>query len=99
MAQRVSSGAQHGYAIGISTNEGIRLQGFHAKKVLFVIDEAPGVLIDIYEAMEGIRAGGDFIGCHRQCEPLRCYLDFAPFIVPRFRVRPNGIAHLSSTDK
>ena len=47
------------YAIGISTNEGVRVQGFHAKKVLFVIDEAPGVLTDIYEAMEGIRAGGD----------------------------------------
>jgi phage terminase large subunit len=47
------------YAIGISTNEGVRLQGFHAKHVLFVLDEAPGVLPEIYEAIEGIRAGGD----------------------------------------
>jgi hypothetical protein len=47
------------YAIGISTNEGVRLQGFHAKHVFFVLDEAPGVLPEIYEAIEGSRAGGD----------------------------------------
>jgi phage terminase large subunit len=47
------------YAIGISTNEGVRMQGYHAKHVLFVVDEAPGVGSDIYEAIEGIRAGGD----------------------------------------
>ena len=47
------------YAVGVSTNEGVRLQGYHAKHVLFVIDEAPGVGSDIYEAIEGIRAGGD----------------------------------------
>src|SRR5258706_10585240 len=29
------------------------------KKVLMVLDEAPGVLPEIYEAIEGIRAGGD----------------------------------------
>jgi phage terminase large subunit len=47
------------YAIGISTNEGVRLQGFHAKNMLFVLDEAPGVLPEIFEAIEGARAGGD----------------------------------------
>jgi phage terminase large subunit len=47
------------YAIGLSTNEGVRLQGFHGQKVLIVLDEAPGVLPEIYEAIEGIRAGGD----------------------------------------
>jgi len=46
------------YAIGLSTNEGVRFQGFHGN-VLIVIDEAPGVLPEIYEAIEGIRAGGD----------------------------------------
>ena len=46
------------YAIGLSTNEGVRFQGFHGK-VLIVLDEAPGVLPEIYEAIEGIRAGGD----------------------------------------
>lgn len=46
------------YAIGFSTNEGLRFQGFHGN-VLVVIDEAPGVLAEIFEAIEGIRAGGD----------------------------------------
>jgi phage terminase large subunit len=47
------------YAIGLSTNEGVRIQGFHAKHILIVLDEAPGVSPGIYEAIEGIRAGGD----------------------------------------
>ena len=37
---------QHGpgrYATGLSTNEGVRFQGFHGN-VLIVLDEAPGVL-------------------------------------------------------
>lgn len=46
------------YAIGLSTNEGVRFQGFHGR-VLVVLDEAPGVLPEIYESIEGIRAGGD----------------------------------------
>jgi hypothetical protein len=46
------------YAIGLSTNEGVRFQGFHGI-VLIILDEAPGVLPEIYEAIEGIRAGGD----------------------------------------
>jgi phage terminase large subunit len=46
------------YALGLSTNEGIKFQGFHGR-VLIVVDEAPGVKADIWEAIEGIRAGGD----------------------------------------
>lgn len=49
-------------ALGISTNEGVRFQGFHAREnapLLVVLDEAPGVLPSIYEAVEGIAAGGD----------------------------------------
>lgn len=46
------------YAIGISTNEGVRFQGWHGK-VLIVIDEALGVKPPIWEAIEGMRAGGD----------------------------------------
>ena len=46
------------YAIGLSTNEGVRFQGFHGN-VLIVLDEAPGILPEIFEAVEGIRAGGD----------------------------------------
>jgi phage terminase large subunit len=46
------------YALGLSTNEGVRFQGFHGN-VLVVLDEAPGILPEIFEAIEGIRAGGD----------------------------------------
>ena len=46
------------YAMGLSTNEGVRFQGFHGN-VLIVLDEAPGVMPEIYEAIEGIRAGGN----------------------------------------
>jgi phage terminase large subunit len=46
------------YAVGLSTDQGVRFQGFHGR-VLIVVDEAPGVKADIWEAIEGIRAGGD----------------------------------------
>jgi len=46
------------YAVGLSTNEGVNFQGWHGD-VLIVLDEAPGVRPDIFEAIEGIRAGGD----------------------------------------
>lgn len=50
------------FALGLSTNDAVRFQGFHARSgrfLLVVMDEAPGVLPGIYEAIEGIRAGGD----------------------------------------
>ena len=46
------------YILGISTDKGVRFQGWHGK-ILIVLDEAPGIRPDIYEAIEGIRAGGD----------------------------------------
>ena len=46
------------YAIGLSTDESSRFQGFHSGHVLIVLDEAPGVRAEVYEAVEGIRAGG-----------------------------------------
>lgn len=46
------------YAMGLSTNEGVRFQGFHGR-VLIILDEAPGVKPEIWESIEGIRAGGD----------------------------------------
>ena len=46
------------YAVGISTNDSVRFQGWHGT-ILLVLDEAPGVLPDIYESIEGIRAGGN----------------------------------------
>lgn len=50
------------YAIGLSTSKGdhgVRFQGFHADHMLMVLDEAPGVDPNIWEAIEGVRAGGD----------------------------------------
>lgn len=50
------------FAKGLSTNEAVKFQGYHAKDggvVLIVMDEAPGVRSEIWEAIEGIRAGGD----------------------------------------
>ena len=46
------------YAIGLSTDEAVRFQGFHGR-ILIVLDEAPGVRPEIWEAIEGIRAGGE----------------------------------------
>jgi len=42
------------YAIGLSTNEPDRFQGFHAENILVVVDEAAGVSEDIYEGIEGV---------------------------------------------
>jgi hypothetical protein len=50
--------SDNNYAFGLSTNEGVRFQGWHGK-ILIVIDEALGLRADIMEAIEGIRAGGD----------------------------------------
>jgi phage terminase large subunit len=46
------------YALGLSTNQGVRFQGFHSGHLLVVIDEAVGVEGEIWEAIEGARAGG-----------------------------------------
>ncbi len=42
------------YAAGLSTNEPDRFQGFHEEHILVVVDEAAGVNVEIYEAIEGI---------------------------------------------
>ncbi len=41
------------YANGLSTNTPDRFQGFHADNILFVVDEAPGVREEIFDAIEG----------------------------------------------
>lgn len=49
---------QH-YAIGLSTNDPTKFQGYHGRKILIICDEATGILGSIYDAIEGVRAGGD----------------------------------------
>jgi len=41
-------------ALGISTNDPDRFQGFHAPHLLVIVDEAAGVDEDIFEAIEGV---------------------------------------------
>lgn len=45
------------YARGLSTDEAERFQGFHGD-VLIIVDEAPGVRQALFQAIDGIRAGG-----------------------------------------
>lgn len=50
------------YAVGLSTDKGVNFAGFHARYggfMLIVLDEAPGVPPSVYDAIEGVRAGGD----------------------------------------
>jgi phage terminase large subunit len=50
------------FALGLSTDKGINFQGLHARKdgfMLIILDEAPGVPPSVYNAIEGVRAGGD----------------------------------------
>lgn len=42
------------FALGFSTDDGDRFQGYHAPHVLVVLDEASGVSPAIFEAMEGL---------------------------------------------
>lgn len=64
LTQLIIPGPKKRYAIGFTTSvehgdEGVRFQGFHARHILVILDEAPGVDGKIWEAIEGIRASGD----------------------------------------
>lgn len=45
-------------AFGASSSAGVNIQGLHGQDVLIIADEAPGIMPDIWDAIEGIRAGG-----------------------------------------
>lgn len=47
------------FAIGFATDEGPKFQGYHAKHVLIIVDEASGVSDEIFEAIEGVLLGGN----------------------------------------
>ena len=42
------------FAMGLSTDEPDRFQGYHAEHLLLILDEAPGVSPEIYEAARGL---------------------------------------------
>ncbi len=47
------------YAVGRSTDKGVRFQGFHGRRMLIIVDEAPGVQGPIFEGLDSLAAGGD----------------------------------------
>ena len=50
------------YALGFSTDKsdmGIKFHGFKAPHLLFILDEAPGIPAEVYDAIAGAAAGGD----------------------------------------
>jgi hypothetical protein len=51
--------SESNYIQGIATNEAVKFQGIHGRNILVIVDEAPGLRTDIWDAIEGVRAGGD----------------------------------------
>ena len=47
------------FAIGLSTDEPVRFQGYHAENLLVIIDEACGIDDKIWDAVEGICVGAN----------------------------------------
>lgn len=47
------------YALGISTKEPERFQGFHAEWILIIVDESSGVNNAIFEAIRGVMSSGN----------------------------------------
>jgi phage terminase large subunit len=46
------------FALGFSTNQAENFQGYHAKHILIIADEAPGIDSAIWDAIAGTMAGG-----------------------------------------
>ena len=46
------------FAMGFTATHGVNFQGFHGQHVLIIVDEAPGVDNEIYDAISGIMASG-----------------------------------------
>ncbi len=46
------------FAFGLSTNQAENFQGYHGKAVLTIVDEAPGIEPQLWDAFAGIMAGG-----------------------------------------
>lgn len=47
------------FAQGFSAAKGVNAQSFHGKRVVIIVDEAMGVSQDLWDAIDGIRMGGD----------------------------------------
>lgn len=47
------------FAVGLTADEAEAFQGFHGARVLVIVDEASGISESIFEAIEGVLAGGE----------------------------------------
>jgi phage terminase large subunit len=47
------------FAQGFSAAKGVNAQSFHGRRVVIIVDEAMGVAQDLWDAIDGIRMGGD----------------------------------------
>jgi len=56
-APELRVGSDH-FAVGISTDDSARFQGFHSENLLIVLDEAGGIGPEIWDAVEYIASGG-----------------------------------------
>jgi phage terminase large subunit len=65
------------FAIGLSTDEAERFQGFHSPNLLVVFDEAPGVNPIIWEAAQGLMTGehNHFLGIGNPISPSGPFFD------------------------
>jgi len=65
------------FAVGLSTDDPNRFQGFHAENILGVIDEAAGVDASIWEAMEAIltSSGARLLAIGNPTEPSGRFYD------------------------
>lgn len=54
---RYNIGPSH-FAVGLSTDEPDKFQGYHAKRMLIIIDESSGVPPNIFEAIQGVASTG-----------------------------------------
>lgn len=46
------------YALGASSSAGVNIQGFKGRDVLIICDEAPGIVDDVWDGIQGLRMGG-----------------------------------------
>jgi len=47
------------YALGLSPESAVNIHGFHSEHILIILDEAPGIRAEIWDAIEGARASGN----------------------------------------
>lgn len=94
------------YAIGASSSAGVNIQGLHGADVLIIADEAPGIEADIWDAIEGIRAGGrvhvlkmgnptvpagEFFDCFHKARKINHCISISAFDTPNLQDEVTGL--------